>query len=113
MSFRDRVLEIVSSIRPGRVSTYGRIAAAAGHPRAARIVGHVLHNNPEPGVIPCHRVVNREGRLSGSFAFGGLDAQQRLLESEGVRVRGGFVDLKQYLDEEILPQMQDPLKTSC
>lgn len=107
MSFRDRVLAIVASIRPGYVSTYGRIAAAAGSPRSARIVGHVLHHNPEPGRIPCHRVVNRDGALSGCFAFGGLDAQQQLLEAEGVHVSNGSVDLSIYLDENILNRLPE------
>ena len=56
----------------------------------ARQVGYALHANPKPGIIPCHRVVNREGRLSGAFAFGGLQAQQKLLEAEGVEVIGPF-----------------------
>lgn len=107
MSFTDRVLDAVCRIRRGRVSTYGHIAAAAGSPRAARAVGQVLHHNPRPGVIPCHRVVSREGRLSGRFAFGGPDAQQRMLEEEGVRVTGGAVDLNEYLDEDILHKVQD------
>ena len=68
----------------------------AGSPRASRVVGYALHVNPKPGVIPCHRVVNREGRLAPSFAFGGTDAQQRLLEGEGVSVQDGYVDLKRF-----------------
>lgn len=105
--FSGRVLEAVSRIREGHVCTYGMIAAAAGAPRAARAVGTVLHHNPQPGVIPCHRVVNREGRLSGSFAFGGRDVQQQMLELEGVEVRGGRVDLERYLDGDILRPRTD------
>ena len=45
---------------------------------------NVLHSNPDPEHIPCHRVVNAQGQLSRSYAFGGIDAQRRLLESEGV-----------------------------
>ncbi|MBD5559317.1 MAG: MGMT family protein [Clostridia bacterium] len=98
MSFRDRVLEAVRAVPLGKVSTYGLIAAAAGSPRAARAVGQILHHNPQPGIIPCHRIVARSGRLSGSFAFGGLDAQKDLLEAEGIRVEDGCVDLEKYLD---------------
>lgn len=97
MSFYTRVYEIVCKIPCGRVATYGQIAAMAGSPRAARIVGGALHQNPRPGEIPCHRVVNREGRLAPDFAFGGLDAQRILLEQEGVTVRDGVVDLSLYL----------------
>jgi len=91
-----RIYEAVKKIPGGRVATYGQIALLAGNPRASRVVGYALHVNPKPGVIPCHRVVNREGRLAPSFAFGGTDAQQRLLEAEGVQIEDGTVSLKRY-----------------
>ena len=68
----------------------------AGDRKMARAVGNALHHNPEPGIIPCHRVVNSQGRLSGEFAFGGAGAQARLLEAEGVEVTDGKIDLKKY-----------------
>ncbi len=82
--FSQKVYEAVKRIPPGRVSNYGFIAFLAGRPRAARIVGSALHHNPEPGVIPCHRVVFKDGSLCSSFAFGGADIQRQLLENEGV-----------------------------
>ena len=94
----ERIYAIVRQIPPGRVATYGQVAARAGNQRWARVVGYALHVNPEPGVIPCHRVVNRFGETSKAFAFGGEDVQRRLLEDEGVRFTAeGRVDLKQYL----------------
>ncbi len=94
----ERIYAIVRQIPPGRVATYGQVAARAGNPRWARVVGYALHVNPEPGVIPCHRVVNRFGETSKAFAFGGEDVQRRLLEDEGVRFTAeGRVDLKRYL----------------
>ena len=103
-SFRSLVYRCVRSIPAGRVSTYGRIAEACGKPGAARAVGTALHMNPEPGRTPCHRVVNREGRLAPAFAFGGRDAQRLLLEGEGVEVSPeGFVDLAVYLAAELSP----------
>ena len=81
--FFASVYEVLRTVPRGRVVTYGQIARAIGAPRMARQVGYALHVNPKPGIIPCHRVVNREGRLSGAFAFGGLQAQQKLLEAEG------------------------------
>lgn len=96
MNFFERVYSAVRRIPRGKVATYGQIALLAGNPRASRVVGYALHVNPYPGVIPCHRVVNRQGRLAPSFAFGGTDAQQRLLEGEGVTVNDGYVDLKRY-----------------
>ncbi len=100
MSFFDRVYEYVARVPRGKVVTYGQVAAAIGAPRCARQVGWALHVNPQPGIIPCHRVVNREGRLAPAFAFGGTDAQARLLEAEGVEVRDGFVNLEKYLWRE-------------
>lgn len=91
-SFNARVYQIVRGIPRGCVATYGQIAALAGNPRNARLVGYALHANPEPGVIPCHRVVFRDGSLAPGFAFGGPDRQRALLEAEGVRFvspRGG------------------------
>ena len=89
-----RIYDVVKSIPKGKVATYGTVAAIAGNPRWARVVGYALHVNPAPGVIPCHRVVNREGKIAESFAFGGGDAQRKLLEAEGVTFReDGSIDL--------------------
>ncbi|MDE6676673.1 MAG: MGMT family protein, partial [Clostridia bacterium] len=52
------------------------------------------------GIIPCHRVVNREGRLAPAFAFGGWEKQAELLRAEGVEVNGGYVDLEKYIWSE-------------
>ena len=100
MSLFERVYEYVKIVPRGKVVTYGQVAAAIGAPRCARQVGWALHVNPEPGVIPCHRVVNREGRLAPAFAFGGEAVQASLLEAEGVEVVGGYVDLNKYRWEE-------------
>ena len=71
MKFFYAVYEIVKLIPKGKVATYGDIAKISGNPRASREVGYALHKNPEFEIIPCHRVVDREGRLAKSFAFGG------------------------------------------
>ena len=98
MSFFENVYEAVQLIPRGKVATYGQIARMIGAPRSSRAVGYALHANPRPGVIPCHRVVNREGRLAPAFAFGGPEIQAQLLESEGVEVGEDFiVDLGTYL----------------
>lgn len=98
MSFFENVYEAVQLIPRGKVATYGQIARMIGAPRSSRAVGYALHANPRPGVIPCHRVVNREGRLAPAFAFGGPEIQAQLLESEGVEVGKDFVvDLGKYL----------------
>ena len=74
-----------------------QVALLAGNPRWARVVGYALHVNPEPGTIPCHRVVNREGRVAPGFAFGGEGVQRQLLESEGIVFESdGRIDLGKY-----------------
>ena len=97
-SFFEKVYEILKQIPDGKVVTYGQIAYAIGAPRCARQVGYALHVNPQPYVIPCHRVVNRFGRLAPAFAFGGEEVQAELLRKEGVVVDENYtVDLNKYL----------------
>ena len=84
MNTFHKIYEQVKKIPEGKVATYGHIALMAGNPRWSRVVGYALHSNPEPGVIPCHRVVNKDGKLSKSFAFGGENVQRDMLISEGV-----------------------------
>lgn len=91
-----RIYEAVKKIPRGKVATYGKVAEMAGNPRMSRAVGNALHKNPDPDNIPCYRVVNSKGELSGEFAFGGSGAQQRLLEADGIEVIDGKVDLKKY-----------------
>ena len=98
MNFYEKVYKAVSEIPRGKVATYGHIARMCASPRASRIVGGALHKNPLPGVIPCHRVVNRFGGLAPDFAFGGKDAQKALLNAEGVFVDENYtVELEKYL----------------
>ena len=101
MSFFEDVYKIVQCIPSGKVATYGQIARMLGAPRSSRAVGYALHANPRPGIIPCHRVVDRNGRLAPAFAFGGPEIQAQLLESEGVEVGEGFIvtDIDKYLWE--------------
>lgn len=98
MNTFEKIYEQVRRIPRGKVATYGQIATLAGNPHWSQIVGYALHDNPEPGVIPCHRVVNRFGGIAAAFAFGGGDRQRALLEAEGVEFRAdGTVDLASYL----------------
>ena len=84
MNTFQKIYEQVKKIPRGKVASYGQIALMAGNPRWSRVVGYALHSNPEPGIIPCHRVVTKDGKLSKSFAFGGENMQRDLLLSEGV-----------------------------
>src|SRR5207253_4312517 len=86
--FRSRVLSVVRRIPPGRVATYGDIAALAGKPRASRAVGNIMRNARELGV-PYHRVIAAGGALGG---YGGnLQVKRELLRAEGVEVGIGRV----------------------
>ena len=95
-SLYEKIYDAVLQIPYGNVATYGQIAVMAGNRNYARIVGNALHRNPAPNIIPCYRVVNAKGRLAPSFAFGGIEEQQKLLESEGIEVNNGFVNLEIY-----------------
>lgn len=96
-SYNDRVYEITKRVPAGRVTSYGAIAGALGDPRKAREVGWALYANPEDDPAPAHRVVNKEGRLSGGWAFGSPEVQRGLLEAEGVTfLPDGRVDMARH-----------------
>ena len=92
----ERVYQVVRQIPEGKVATYGQVARLAGNKKWSRVVGYALHVNPEPGKIPCHRVVNRLGEPSSAFAFGGVNRQIELLEAEGVTFVDGRVEMGKY-----------------
>ena len=94
--FTEEIYNQVKKIPKGKVASYGQIALLAGRPRASRFVGQALHANPEPGVIPCHRVVFKDGSMAPGFAFGGPEIQMQLLEKEGVEFVDGKVDMKKF-----------------
>ena len=81
MTTFDKVYAAVKLIPRGSVATYGQIAAAIGNKRLSRVVGYALHVNPEPGVIPCYRVVKR-------FCFRGREPSGRTLKGRGRRLPG-------------------------
>ncbi len=98
MNTFEKIYEVVKSIPKGKVASYGLVALLAGNPRWSRVVGYALHVNPQPGIIPCHRVVTRNGELSKAFAFGGENMQRTLLEEEGIEfLNDGRVDMQRFL----------------
>src|SRR5919205_1549013 len=77
------VYDLLLAIPRGMVSTYGDIANALGHPRAARLIGNILKRNPNPIHVPCHRIIKSNGMLGG-YMYGTL-MKKRLLEEEGIK----------------------------
>jgi len=95
--FFDLVYAVVAEIPPGRVTTYGHIAEHLGTRRGARAVGWAL-NKAAGTELPCHRVVNRRGALTGARHFESPTAMEERLRSEGVRFNAhGEVDLDAHL----------------
>ncbi len=96
-SVYERIYQAVKLIPRGKVASYGQVAALAGIPRGARVVGNALHVNPDPENVPCYRVVRKNGSLTEAFAFGGENVQRRLLENDGVEFNGrGRVIMDKY-----------------
>lgn len=93
MNFFESVYSLTMKIPVGKVVSYGDIANAMGKPKAARQVGWALHANPYFGIVPCHRVVNRQGKVCSGFAFGGGQKQAEMLLEEGVIVEDGTINL--------------------
>ncbi len=90
--FCNEVCNIIKEIPAGRVLTYGQIARLAGFPQYSRLVGQVLAQSPESSCLPCHRVVNSQGRPAPHWT-----EQQFLLEQEGIYFKpNGCVDLKKH-----------------
>ena len=99
-TFYERVYAVVARIPPGRVTTYGAVARALGAPRASRGVGWALKAAvaADPLALPCHRVVDREGRLTGRRHFATPTAMAERLRAEGVAfVEADRVDLSAHL----------------
>lgn len=86
----EDVYKILLTIPTGRVSTYGDIARALGNPLASRRIGRILNKNPNPVVVPCHRVVKADGKIGG-YALG-IDKKKKLLENEGLFFKDLTID---------------------
>lgn len=92
----ENVYKIVEKIPKGKVMTYGQIAKLAH--LNPRVVGFALHANKDPRTIPCHRVINKQGKLAKGYAFGGAKIQKKKLEKEGIRfIKENTIDLEKYV----------------
>lgn len=91
-----KIYEFLQTIPKGKVVTYGQIAEYLGNKKLSRVVGNILHKNPNEYKYPCYKVVNSRGDLSSNFAFGGIEKQKEKLEKEGILVNNYKVDLEKY-----------------
>jgi methylated-DNA-protein-cysteine methyltransferase-like protein len=108
--FFDRVYKLVAKIPKGKVTTYGDIAEACGIRSAARTVGWALNGASQSG-LPCHRVVNRNGELTGKIHFGDLHLMEELLRSEGIEFDGrSRVIMEKYLWIPARSKKRGPVK---
>lgn len=89
--YSAEVYAIVGEVPAGKVTTYGAIGKLTGaHPR---LVGQILHRNPNPSAVPCHRVVRSDGRIATGYAFGGQVAQAERLTREGLHIKNNRITL--------------------
>lgn len=93
---KEKAYEFLKTIPKGKVVTYGQIAEYLGNKRLARVVGNILHSNPDGNKYPCYKVVDSKGNLSKSYAFGGIERQKERLENDGITVKNYKVDLDKY-----------------
>lgn len=93
MNFKGKVYRICRSIPKGKVATYGQLARLAGKPKAARAVGVFMKNNLDAPIVPCHRVVASDGKLTEYSGIGGTKQKKKMLLKEGVCFKNNFVDL--------------------
>ena len=93
---KEKVYEYLTKIPKGKVVTYGQIAEYLGNKKLSRVVGNILHSNPDPIKYPCYKVVNSKGNLSNNFGDGGIEVQKERLEKDGIKVIDYRVNLDEY-----------------
>lgn len=93
---KQKVYNFLKTIPKGKVVTYAQIAEYLGNKNLCRVVGNILHNNPDPIEYPCYKVVNSKGELSKNFGDGGIEIQKQRLVEDGIEVIDYKVDLKRY-----------------
>ena len=93
---KEKVYEYLTKIPKGKVVTYGQIAEYLGNKKLSRVVGNILHSNPDPIKYPCYKVVNSKGNLSNNFGDGGIEVQKERLEKDGIKAIDYRVNLDEY-----------------
>jgi len=97
ISFKEKIYNLTRKIPMGKVATYGQLARLAGNAKAARAVGIFMRTNPDAPRIPCHRVVAKDGSLTGYSIGKGVSTKRNILEKEGVSFVKNRVDIKKVL----------------
>lgn len=92
----QKVYDYLLTIPKGKVVTYKQVAENLGNKGLARVVGSILHKNPDGDKYPCYKVLNSKGELAEAFVFGGKEIQKQRLEKEKIKVVNNKVDLKEY-----------------
>lgn len=96
LSNPQRIWQVIGQIPKGKVATYGQIAALAGLPGAARLVGNVLKKLPDGGQLPWHRVINSQGKISLPIDSASYREQKKRLIAEGIDVQNSRIALKKF-----------------
>ena len=84
--FQRKVYQAALGVKPGQMASYGQLAITVGYPSTPRNVGHALGQNPWPLLVPCHRFIGADGRMTGFSAPGGITTKLRLLALEGAQL---------------------------
>lgn len=96
MSLDKKIYKKLLEVPKGKVTTYGELAKAVGMINGQRAVGRVMNKNPYPVIIPCHRVINSDGKIGG-YAYG-EDVKSNMLTKEGIKIKNGkILDLEDRL----------------
>ena len=89
MSIEIQVYKKLLKVPKGRITTYGELAKAVGLKNGQRLIGQIMKNNPFPVIVPCHRVVNSDGKIGG-YAYG-IDVKANMLHKEGIATKNGKI----------------------
>ena len=93
MKFEDKVYKKLLEVPPGMVTTYRELAMAVGLKNGQRVIGRIMNKNPYPVIVPCHRVINSNGKIGG-YAWG-EKIKTNMLSKEGIKIKNGkIIDLK-------------------